>query len=232
MIESKVLYSESSIGTQILLTSGNESLLADVGDGALRDLASIHFEFETLGAILVTHEHSDHVGGLFSLLGFMKHLPRNRPLRICAPRPVRYLDRFFSKPLMQTPLPFAVELVAMEDGSRLRIGPFEVRAFRSDHVDYDSIGYTIVDPAGYRVVISGDTRACPALRKAAKGADLAILESTFEDGQEEFAREYGHMTVGQAKEVGSLAKKATYVHRMPQEYFSKMTCAKLPTVGA
>ena len=38
------------------------------------------------------------------------------------------------------------------------------------------------------------------------------------------------MTVSQAKEVGSLAKDAIYVHSIPQEYFTTMTCAKLPTV--
>lgn len=230
MIRSKVLYSESSIGTQILLTYGRASLLVDVGDGALRDLTRIHFKFDTLGAILVTHEHPDHVGGLFSLLGFMKHLPRGRPLPICVPRPVQYVDRFFSKPLMHSPLPFSIQLKEMEGGSRFNVGPFQVRAFRSDHVDYHSIGYTIVDPDGYRVVVSGDTRASASLRTAVKGADLAVLESTFEDGQEAFAEEYGHMTVSQAKEVGSLAKDAIYVHSIPQEYFTTMTCAKLPTV--
>jgi len=232
LIRSKVLYSESSIGTQILLTSGSGSLLVDVGDGALRDLTRLHFDFASLRAILVTHEHPDHVGGLFSMLGFMKHLPRAQPLHICVPAPVRYIDRFFSEPLMQPPLPFKVDLVEMGGGSMFSVGPFKVTAFRSNHVDYHSIGYTVVDPAGYRVVVSGDTRACGALRKAVKGADLAILESTFVDGQEAFAKEFGHMTTKQAKGVGSLARKAVYVHNMPQEYFSKMTCARLPTGGA
>ncbi len=224
-----VLHSESSIGTQILLKCEGASLLVDVGDGALRDLTSIHFDFGGLKGILVTHEHADHVGGLFSLLGFMKHLPRSGPLLISVPKPVRFLDKLISKPLMQTPLPFGVELRQVEDGSRFQTGPFRIEAFRSDHVDYHSIGYTIVDSTGFKVVLSGDTRASDDLRKAVKGADLAILESTFEDGQEAFAKEYGHMTAKQAKEVGSLAKRAVYVHKMPQEYFAKMTCAKLPT---
>ena len=72
--------------------------------------------------------------------------------------------------------------------------------------------------------------ASEKLRRKVRGVDLAVLESTFRDGQEDYAKLYGHMTVSQAKEVGKLAKRAIFVHQMPQDYFGKMTCAVIETV--
>ena len=59
--------------------------------------------------------------------------------------------------------------------------------------------------AGRRVVISGDTRPVPALREAAKGADLLVHEATF--SQEDAARacETGHST---AHEAATIARDA------------------------
>ena len=228
MINAKILYSKSSLGTQILLTRNKSSLLVDVGDGALRDLANLHFRFDTLKAILVTHEHADHTGGLFSLLHFMKHLPHKGPLYILVPQPIQYIRNLIKKPLMYSKIPFKVIVKGVEDGSKITLDRFEISSFRAAHVDFDSIGYSIRDSEGFRVVVSGDTMASPQLRAAVKGADLAILEATFEDGQEKFAKAFGHMTVSQATKVGSLAKKTVLAHQMPQDYFAQMTCAKLP----
>ena len=168
MIEAKVLYSKSSIGTQILLTHEESSILVDAGDGALRDLTNAHFRFETLKAILITHEHADHTGGLFSLLHFMKHLPRTDPLYILSPKPVHYLRSLIEKPLMYSELPFKVLVEEIEEGDKFSVGSFEISPFRAEHVDFDSIGYSIRDADGYRVVVSGDTRASEQLESACR----------------------------------------------------------------
>jgi ribonuclease Z len=228
LINANVLFSKSSIGTQILLSHKASSILVDAGDGTLRDLTNIHFQFETLKAILISHEHADHTGGLFSLLHFMKHLPRTDPLYILVPKPLQYIDKLIEKPLMYSEIPFKVEFKEVESGSKTVVGSFEISPFRAAHVDFDSIGYSIRDSDGFRVVVSGDTMLTPELIAAAKGADIAILESTFENGQEKYAEAFGHMTEAQAMEVGKLAKKVLLVHQIPQDYFVQMTCAKLP----
>lgn len=62
---------------------------------------------------------------------------------------------------------------------------------------------------GFRVVYSGDTVPCDALRAAAQDADLLIHEATYRDSEAELAARYGHTTVGQAARI---AKEAGCAH--------------------
>ncbi|QSQ20636.1 ribonuclease Z [Pyxidicoccus parkwayensis] len=58
---------------------------------------------------------------------------------------------------------------------------------------------------GRRLVISGDTRPCASVVKAAKDADLLVHESTFSDDEQERALETRHST---AREAARVAKEA------------------------
>ncbi|XP_021300470.1 tRNAse Z TRZ4, mitochondrial-like [Herrania umbratica] len=66
----------------------------------------------------------------------------------------------------------------------------------------NSVGKVI---PGWKIVYSGDTRPCPELVDASRGATVLIHEATFEDGLVEEAVARNHSTTKEAIEVGNSA---------------------------
>lgn len=84
----------------------------------------------------------------------------------------------------------------------LKPGPDFGRVQRGESIGGVSPEQVMGSPRpGRKVVISGDTMPCEALRIAAHGADLLIHEATFAHEETERAAETGHSTAGQAATV-------------------------------
>lgn len=78
----------------------------------------------------------------------------------------------------------------------------------------NSVGEVI---PGWKVVYSGDTRPCPALIEASRGATVLIHEATFEDEMVDEAIARNHSTTKEAMEVG----EAAGVYRIILTHFSQ-----------
>ncbi|MBX5320993.1 MAG: MBL fold metallo-hydrolase [Candidatus Bathyarchaeota archaeon] len=82
---SKFCIQRLGVATQILVSTTEGDLLVDAGDGALRDLLNLNYDFERLKAIAITHGHFDHVGGLWTLFGFIRMIGRTNNLFLITP---------------------------------------------------------------------------------------------------------------------------------------------------
>ena len=219
LLKVNVLHSTAAVGTQILITKNQNSVLVDAGDGCLRDLVSRKFRFETLRAVLLTHEHFDHISGLYSLVNFLTLLGRKEPLPVATPRPSVRIRTLLQPPLLYYSPEFLIRILELSGGDETRIESFQVRAFEVSHAATSSLGYSILDDDGRKVVISGDTRLCPNLEREVVKADIAVLESTYGDEDRDVAHDYGHMTKSEARVLGRRSKHAILVHPSPKGYF-------------
>jgi ribonuclease Z len=64
---------------------------------------------------------------------------------------------------------------------------------------------------GQRFAFVMDTAPCPGAEELADGVDLLVAESTFSDGDAELAKQYGHLTAGQAGALAAGGGVATLV---------------------
>lgn len=171
------LYSGSS-GNSSLVTDGAASLLVDMGKSCRQTLSTLYSLGKTaadIDAILVTHEHTDHVSGLYT---FLKHY--KTPVYGSAGT-LRYLTA-------HDLVPPAAQLIEAND-SPFSVKNITVRAFRTSHDSADCVGYrmdfingrslSVATDLGY---ISDDVYA------AICGSDLVALESNYDDDM----LTYGH----------------------------------------
>lgn len=223
-----VLYSYGGVATQILITVRKDRFLVDVGDGSLRDLWLRGIDFHRLKGIFLTHGHFDHLGGLYALLGYLRVISRGEPLNIYFPQGCleahQILTAFNG---CYRDIPFEIRAHEVEDREEFQVGELRVEVRSVIHYASTLAGGLLhQDPAvGYRltyrgqvIAVSGDTAICPGVIELVAGADLALIEATFED--EEASAEVLtklHLSVDKAREIGRRAKEYLLIHRTEKE---------------
>ncbi|MHA1638364.1 MAG: MBL fold metallo-hydrolase [Candidatus Thorarchaeota archaeon] len=220
-----VPYSVAGVSTTAFITSKftGKMLLFDIGDGAVRDLlASGNLDFiNEIDLIAVSHGHFDHMGGLWTMLGFMMMLKRSSALNIIIPNgcsEVISIVKGFKETYFDT-LPFQITVHQMQHGSGFDTDFFKLKAQGVEHYGMEnrSDGDILMPALGYQVKIgetlvayTGDSRMCPSLEFLVKDADLAIIEATHEKHPKPERRV--HLTVDEAKKLGTKAKEFILVH--------------------
>ncbi|MFI9582164.1 ribonuclease Z [Streptomyces sp. NPDC052236] len=80
-------------------------------------------------------------------------------------------------------------------------GPDVGRLQRDGVLDGVTLGQVSEIRRGQRFAFVMDTRLCEGAYALAEGCDMLVIESTFLDGDEQMAEDYGHLTAGQAARV-------------------------------
>ncbi|NIN00304.1 MBL fold metallo-hydrolase [Candidatus Saccharibacteria bacterium] len=225
-VKVEIPFSRAGVAQQIWIESATGSVLIDAGDGTLRDLVSVGVDLDKLKGIIFTHGHFDHVGGLHSLLGFLRMIGRKEVLTICAPKGCAevfsIVDNFAR--LCRDTVPFRICLREIEPQEVFQMAEMKIKPFSVLHCgSIEGVG--ILDPVpalGYRIshkgeaiAITGDTGFCPSLKELVKGVDLAIIEATHQNSKDvdRETLEKVHLSEDLAKEIGKLAKGFILVHR-------------------
>jgi len=156
----------SSKGNAALFSQGKTNILVDAGISLRRmtqSLCALGCSPDRLSAILITHEHSDHVKGL-PLLACKTEAP------IFASRGTAMALRFQYPQLEGRIVPFFA-------GEGFSVGDFTVRTFPTSHDCAESVGY-ILEGGGKKIVLATDLgKATGEVYAAVAGADLLLLEA-------------------------------------------------------
>jgi phosphoribosyl 1,2-cyclic phosphodiesterase len=160
-----VLASGSS-GNAAFLATDKTRILVDAGLSMKelgKRLASIGEDLENIDAILVTHEHTDHVSGL-------PVLARNRKIRAAI-----YMTRLTAPVIDWGESPPRLE--RFQAGARLRIGDIDVASFGIPHDAIDPVGFAF-EARGVRIGVVTDLGYIPeSIKFHLRRTDLLLLEA-------------------------------------------------------
>jgi len=217
----KIFCSIPNIATGILLKAGNAHFIIDPGDGILRDLNK---ELKTsdildISDIFVTHGHHDHVGGVWSLLTYLRVMNKKTPLVIHYPKgclEIVHIYNAFNKVYFNN-ISYKIHLREIDGNKTFSSKKVSIKPFPVIHKEFlsDQKSTRQVPALGYKFIFNntkicygGDTAYCDELANAARNADLAILEA----GHDEDTPDEIHMTINEAKMIGESAKEYYLVH--------------------
>lgn len=185
-------------GACVAIRAGKTSLVIDAGARAAGNLARMRYPLGEIGAVLLTHFHSDHIDGLGELaMQRWVNAANTAPLPVFGPPGTAEVVEGFNRAYAQdavyrhahhgdavaplsgrgmraheVALPAPGEAITVLERDGLRVSLFTV-----DHEPVSpAVGYRI-EYGGRSVVVSGDTRRSANLEALARGADLLVHEA-------------------------------------------------------
>ncbi len=169
-----------------LIEAPGASFLLDCGPSILQAAKRVHWDLARLDAVLLTHLHGDHFGGVpFLFMEYRYETPRTRPLIIYGPvgteKRIKALFQVLYERTAADPHPFPVEYHELSPGDVAKVGGARVTAIGVHHVpELVAFAYR-VEAEGRSLLYSGDTAWTDELAEHARGVDLFVCEcSTFE----------------------------------------------------
>lgn len=165
------LYSGSS-GNSTLITDGTASVLIDMGRSCRHTISALYEVGKAatdIAAILLTHEHTDHVSGLQT---FLKHYS------VPVYGPAATLEYLRTRALV----PEAAQLIPTDGLGTFAVEDIKIRSFRTSHDSLDCAGYRLELSSGKSVAVATDLGyVSDDVYEAICGCDLVGLESNYDE---------------------------------------------------
>ncbi|MGD0652045.1 MAG: MBL fold metallo-hydrolase [Verrucomicrobiia bacterium] len=176
----------------LLLRLAGQIILLDAGEPCSHMLKRFGVDFNAIDAVIITHTHSDHVGGLPMLIQSMWLEQRTRPLPLWMPqRAIRPLQEWLRTCyLFDEQLPFRIQWRPLTETATQRVGAVRFRAYRATHLDhtrsrfakkYPRVGFDAfclcLEGGGKRIAYSADLGSPQDLRPlCAQPLDVLVVE--------------------------------------------------------
>jgi len=170
--------------TCILVDVPGVRFALDFGASSLIALKALGIDHNTIDAIVCTHIHGDHCGGIpFLMLDAMLGAKRQRPLVVAGPigiqQGVRKMQHALFPGMERMTPKFKTDFVELETGREHAVGPLKIVTYPAVHTPETKPTSIRVGAGGKVVAYTGDsewTRFMPAL---AQDADLLVAECYF-----------------------------------------------------
>jgi len=180
--------------TCLHLSGGAGDVLMDCGASSLIAMKRDGVDPGGVAAVILSHLHGDHFGGVPFLILDAQFSRRTQPLVIAGPPGVRErveaaMEVFFPGSTAVT-RKFAVEFVELTARQAVRAGPSLVTAFPVIHASGAPPFALRVEYGGRTVAYSGDTEWADSLLEAAHGVDLFMCEMYTFDRPVKFHLDY------------------------------------------
>jgi ribonuclease Z len=189
--------------TTMLAVSGADSVIViDCGGDVVRWLLAQQIDLERVVALIVTHEHADHVSGFPLMMERLWLSGRSRPLDVYGIAPAIEQVRKLHDAFDTSDWPGYPEVryheVALDEGAPvLTDDEWEITAAPGCHA-VPVTGLRIRDRVGGGVMAySADTEPCEAIERLSRGANLLVHEAT--------GRGPGHSTATDAAKLAARA---------------------------
>ena len=169
-----------STGNAVLICTDKAKVLVDAGLSAreiLRRLAAMGVDHAQLDAVLITHEHSDHAGGLRVLLGSVKC-----PVYVSGPTEDSYYETrkghsVGSSESAKRRSALSGRTVRIESTGEFRIGDIDFEPFSVPHDAADNFGF-VARHCGVRVATLMDFGCItPLIKEKLQRCDAIVVES-------------------------------------------------------
>lgn len=152
-----------------MVATSRTRLLIDAGLSrreTFERLRAIGVDWRSLDAILITHEHGDHVAGLGAIAGKLNDGARLIPT---------FLSRLTAPAIAWGERVPPIELFA--SGDKFTIGDIEISSFTIPHDAADPVGFSFF-AEGVKISIATDLGYLPgSIRLHLAGSDVLLLES-------------------------------------------------------
>ena len=157
-----------SKGNSTYVGTSSCGVLIDAGVSAKRIESALRerdVDARSIRAVLVTHEHTDHIAGL----------------RVLCKRygwPLIASDGTLTAMVEFNKIDADRKMYCMQAGQKITLGDMQIEAFATPHDSRESYGYRITSAQGRSVAVATDMGyVSPAVAESITGADLVHIES-------------------------------------------------------